>query len=120
MSQPTYADELSPLDQIRLVEAEITRKVAAAREASEHNAANARAQSVTLKKQAEEKGEREGQIRYKETIAKSEEQAQLIVAQAQNEADDLHRKGQARMEQAVSEALNIILGLKGGGESHEP
>ena len=119
MSEPTSLDGLSPLDQIRLVEAETTRKVAAAREASEHSAANARAQSAALKKQAGEKGEREGQIRYKETVAKAEEQAQMIVAQAQNEADVLRRKGQARMEQAVSEALNIILGLKGGGETNE-
>ena len=119
MSEPTSLDGLSPLDQIRLVEAEITRKIAAAREASEHSAANARAQSAALKKQAGEKGERAGQIHYKETVAKAEEQAQMIVAQAQNEADDLRRKGQARMERAVNESLNIILGLKGGGETNE-
>jgi len=120
MSEPISANGLSPLDQIRLVEAEITRKIIAARESSEHSAANARAQAALLKKQAEEDGKREGQIRYKETIAKAEEQAKMIIAQAQHEADDLRRKGQTRMEQAVNEALNIILGTKGGGRTNEP
>jgi len=119
MDKPTSADGLSPLDQIRLVEAEITRKVAAAREASEHSAANARIQAALLKKQAEENGKREGQIRFKETIAKAEEQAEVIIAQAQHEADDLRENGQARMEQAVKEALNILLGMKGGGKIDE-
>jgi vacuolar-type H+-ATPase subunit H len=117
MSEPTCLDEFSPLDQIRLVEAEITRKIVTARESSEHSAANARAQSALLKKQAEEKGKREGQIRYKETIAKAEEQAKFIVAQANREADDLRQTGQLRMEQAVGEALNMILGVNGGSKS---
>lgn len=119
MKEPTTADGLSPLDQIRLAEAEITRKVVTARESSEQNAANVRAQSALLKKQAGETGEHEGQIRYKEIIAKAEEQVELIIAQAHNEADDLRRKGQTRMEWVVNEALNIILGLKGSGRTNE-
>jgi vacuolar-type H+-ATPase subunit H len=119
MFEPTSADGLSPLDQIRLVEAEITRKIIAAHESSEHNAANARIQAALLKKQAEENGKREGQIRFKETIAKAEEQAEVIIAQAQHEADDLRENAQARMEQAVNEALNIVLGMKGGGKIDE-
>lgn len=115
MDKPTSADGLSPLDQVRLVEAEITRKVIAARESSEQSAVNARTQAALLKKQAEEKGEREGQIRYKEAIDKAEEQAKVLVAQAQHEAEELRRKGQVRMERAIQEALNIVLGLKGGG-----
>jgi vacuolar-type H+-ATPase subunit H len=115
MSEPTYVDGLSPLDQVRLVEAEITRKVVAARDTSEHKAADARAQAKLIKKEAAEKGARAGQIRYKETVAKAEEQAQVIIAQANREADDLRQTGQHRMEQAVSEALKIILGVKGDG-----
>lgn len=117
MAEPTFADELSPLDQIRLLEAETTRRLVAAREASERGAVETRAQAASIKKQAEEKGKRAGQIRYKETIAEAEEQAKAIVAQARREADDLLEIGQARMEQAVNEALNIILGMKGGGEN---
>jgi vacuolar-type H+-ATPase subunit H len=120
MSESTSADGLSPLDQIRLVEAETTRRIIAARELSERNAAEARAHAALLKKQAKEKGEREGQIRYKEIIAKAEEQAQMMITQAQHQADHLRRKGGARMEQAVREALGIVLGLKGAGQSDEP
>jgi vacuolar-type H+-ATPase subunit H len=119
MSEPTYTDGFSPLDQIRLVEAEITRKVVTTRESSEHSAANAHVQAALLKRQAEEKGGREGQIRYKETIAKAEEQAKVIIAQAQHEAEDLRQTGQTRMERAVNEALNIVLGTKGEGEANE-
>ena len=120
MADQTSATELSPLDQIRLVEAEITRKIATAREASEHSAANARAQTALLKKQAHESGNREGQIRYKEIVSKAEEEARTIVAHAHNQAADLRRKGQARMEAALQDAISIVLGLKGGGSSNEP
>lgn len=119
MEKPTSANDLSPLDQIRLAEAEITRKVAAAREASEHGAANVRVQAAGIKKQAEETGEREGQIRYKEIIAKAEEQASLITAQAHTDAESLCRSGETHMQQAVAEALRIILGVKNSGGAHE-
>lgn len=119
MVEPTSTNGLSPLDQIRLVEAEITRRVVAAREYSEHNIANARAQGTTLKKQAEETGKREGLIRYKETVAKAEEQAKVLIAKANHEAEKLRENGQARMEQAVNTALNIVLGLKGSGDTNE-
>lgn len=112
MSELAYADGLSPLDQIRLVEAEITRKIVAARDASEHKAADARAQAAVIKKEAEARGIRAGQIRCKETVAKAEEQAQVIVAHANREADDLRQAGQLRMDSAVAQALQIILGVK--------
>lgn len=119
MDKPISTDDLSPLDQIRLVEAEITRRVAAAREASEHGAANARVHSAQIKKQAEEQGERAGQIHYKEVIAKAEEQSKEMIAQAQHEAENLRRTGELRMQQAVREALRIVLGQKESGDAHE-
>ena len=120
MTDQTSAAELSPLDQIRLVEAEITRKIVAAREASERRAADARAQSTLLKKQAHDSGDREGQIRYKEIVSKAEEEARTIVTHAHNQAEELRRKGQARMEAAIQGAIHVVLGLKGGGNSNEP
>lgn len=119
MLEPASQNGLSPLDQVRQVEADITRKVITAREASEHNAANTRVQAALLKEQAREMGEREGQIRYKATIAKAEEQSKEIIAQAQHEADNLRRMGQIRMEHAVREALSIVLGLKESVEADE-
>lgn len=117
MAEPTFINELSPLDQIRLVEAEVARKVVVARDVAEHCAANAHAQAALIKKEAEMQGIREGQICYKETVAKAEEQAQVILAQADRESNDLCQMGRLRMNLAVNEALRIILGVKGGSGS---
>lgn len=114
MADQISANGLSPLDQIRLAEAEITRKIAVARETSERAAGEARAQAARLKKEAREAGSREGQIRYKEIVSKAEEEARGIVAHAHNQASELKRKGQVRMEAAIQEAIGIVLGLRGG------
>jgi vacuolar-type H+-ATPase subunit H len=118
MDKPT-TDGLSPLDQIRLAEGEVTRKVIVTREASEKNTAEARAQAGRLKKEAKEKGEREGQIRYKEIIAGAEEEAKAILAQAGRNTEALRRNGGSRMERAVERALQIVLGTSGTGDDHE-
>ncbi len=119
MTDQTSSAGLSPLDQIRLAEAEITRKIVTAREASERAIAEARAQATLLKKQAHESGTREGQIRYKGIVSKAEEEARTIVEHAHNQAADLERKGQVRMEGAIQGILSIVLGLKGGGITDE-
>lgn len=118
MSESSSSVELSPLDQIRLVEAEITRKIVTAREASERNLMEARAQAALIKKQAHESGEHEGQIRYKGIVSEAEEEAQTIIQHAHNQATDLNQKGSARMELAVQESVRIVLGLKERG-AHE-
>jgi vacuolar-type H+-ATPase subunit H len=105
---------LSPLDQIRLAEAEIARKIVAARQAFEHNLVNARTQGTLLKKQAYELGNRKGQIIYKETVSKAEEEARTMVVHAHKKASDLQRGGQDQMEEAVQRAVAVILGLTGG------
>jgi vacuolar-type H+-ATPase subunit H len=110
------AHELSPLDQIRLVEAEITRKIVAAREASDRSVADARVQAAFIKKQAHEAGEHKGQIRYKEIVSEAEEEAQAIVVHAHNHAADLQRKGYTRMALAVQEAISTVLGSNEGGK----
>lgn len=119
MAEPTPANGLSPLDQIRLAEADITRKIVTARESSEQAIAEARAQAALLKKQAHDTGTREGQIRYKEIVSRAEEEARAIVEHAHNQATDLRWKGQTRMEAAIQETTSIVLGLKEGGGSNE-
>lgn len=111
---------LSPLDQIRLVEAEITRKIIAAREISDRALAEARARVMLIKKQALESGTRDGRIHFKEAISKAEEEARAMVEHAHNQAADLRQNGQTRMEAAIQEATGIVLGLKGGEGSNEP
>lgn len=109
--------ELSPLDQIRLAEAENLRQVLAAREAAGQVVARAHAHAAQLKKQAQETGRREGQIRYKEIVSKAEEEARLIAAQAHGRADDLRRQGRQRMELAVRRAVEIVIGQPGEEEA---
>ena len=111
MAEPTPAAELSPLDQIRLAEAEITRKTVAALENTEHRLAEARMQAARIKKQAREEGTRTGKVQYKEIVSRAEEEAHTIIAYAQNQADILQQKGRIRMEMAVEYAVSIILGL---------
>lgn len=120
MADPTFASGLSPLDQIRLAEAEIARKMVTAREASEHAIAEARTRAALLKKQAHDSGTREGQIRYKEIVSSAEEEARTMVQHAHNQADELGQNGQTRMEAAIQESLGIVLALKGGGKPNEP
>lgn len=120
MAEPLSETALSPLDQIRLAEAEITRKTVAAREESERSLIEARIKANKLKKQAREAGTREGKIQYKEIIARADEEARVITVQAQNQVADLRQMGRNRMELAVEYAINIVLGLDKDGRSDEP
>lgn len=120
MVEPTSVTELSPLDQIRLAEAEITRKVVAAREDSERRLADARVQATRIKRQARESGTHAGKIQYKEIVARAEEEARAITAHGQNQAENLHQKGRSRMELAVEYAVSIVLGLDKDGRADEP
>lgn len=112
--------DLSPLDQIRLVEAEITRRIIAAREASERALTEARAKAALIKDQAHESGTQQGRLRHKEIVSKAEEEAHVILAQGHRQATVLRHNGDVRMELAVHEAINIVLGLKGDRQSNEP
>ena len=119
MTEPLPIPELSPLDQIRMAEAEVTRKLVAARETSRRVSAEAGAQASLLKKEAHDSGTQQGQIRRKVIVANAEEEARAIVARAREGASALKRRGQARMEEAIREAMNIVLGPKGSGDLNE-
>jgi len=120
MAEPIPAVELSPLDQIRLAEAEITRKTVAACENAERRFAEARMQATRIKKQAREEGTRVGKVQYKEIVSRTAEEASAIIANAQNQADTLQQKGQSRMELAVEYAVSIVLGLNKNRRDNEP
>jgi vacuolar-type H+-ATPase subunit H len=119
MEKPTSTHGLSPLDQIRLVEGEMARRLIVAREAAEQEAGKARLEAATLKREAREKGEEEGQIRYKEATKRAEEEAKVILAQAEHKAESLRREAARRMQHAIDQALRIVLGEQGDGADHE-
>lgn len=116
MFTPKTKAELSPLDQIRQSEAEVTRQIAAARESAETKVAEARAQATQLKRQAREAGSRAGQASYREILTTAEEGAQVIQAQANQRARELRRKGETRMEEAIRRAVALVIGF----EAKEP
>jgi len=105
--------ELSPLDQIRQIESEMTRRIAAARENVEEILENARRQSADLKRQANEAGVQEGQAHYKDIIAEAEEEARSFIAEASARSVEITRRSQKRMSTAVVHSVNIVVGLAG-------
>jgi vacuolar-type H+-ATPase subunit H len=110
MFGPVTPSELPPLDQIRKAEAEATRRVADARRIAEQAIANANSQAESLRTQAREAGQRDGQARYQEIIVKAEEEAETIIALARKQAGDLQFRGKLRMEVGASHVIKLILG----------
>jgi vacuolar-type H+-ATPase subunit H len=102
--------ELSPLDQIRYTEAEITRQIAAARETAEKMLAQERAQAARLKREAQEAGQKEGENRFKDMITETEGETRVLVMQAHQRAEELRQRGQQKMAKAIRHAVHIILG----------
>lgn len=109
MIDPSPDLDLSPLDQIRQTEAEVLRKTAAARKTTEQILENARMQSEALKREAHETGKLQGQARYKALIAKANEEAQVLVEEAREQAGRLHRLGQSRMQAAASYGVEFVV-----------
>ena len=109
-------DALSPLDQIRQVEADIVRQVAAAREAADEKIKRAHSQVKEILVQARESGRSQGASRYKTIISNAEEEAHAIVSQAHNRASRLRHKGKQRMSSAVRQAVKVIIDVEDDGE----
>lgn len=101
---------LPPLDQIRKAEADVTRRIAAARQAAEAAAQDAGVQALDLQRQARETGRREGLAQAQAIIARAERKARALTMQANSHAKDLAREGNLRMNSAVHSAVAIVAG----------
>ena len=112
MVLPNIESDLSPLDQIRQTEAEITRHIAVARESARRSLETAQKEAARIKNQAGEDGFREGQAHYQKILLEAEEEANELVAQANRLAGELGRKGNLIMEEAVQATVRIVIGLK--------
>ena len=115
-SKDSMNSQLSPLDQIRQVEAETIRQIAAAREASEQKTTEAKKQVKVILEQARESGRQRGLNRYKQIISSAEEEALVIVSQAHNQVNLMRHKGKKQMSTAVQQAVSLIIGLERNGE----
>jgi vacuolar-type H+-ATPase subunit H len=112
MVDQTPEFELSPLDQIRQTEAEVTRRIAAAREMAEQRVDQARKETASMVAQAREAGLREGQVRYQEIILEAKEEAKQFEVNAQRQSEEIRLRGEQRMEQAVQQVVSIVIGLE--------
>lgn len=105
---------LSPLDQIRHAEAEVTRKIVQARETSNNIVEDAHIQSLRILEMARQAGEQEGQSRYKEILKNSEDEATALVSEARRRAKKSRNISKIRMEILVERIENFIIGLEEG------
>lgn len=113
MANPAEGEaQLSPLDQVRLAEANVTRKVAAAHDNSEHSLTDAKAQAKLLLDEARQNGERKGQIQYREIVSEAEEKARAVRAGADQQVEELRQKGGQKIGVAVRRVVNIITGIE--------
>lgn len=110
----TQFAQLSPLDQIRQIEAEETRKLVQARESAGKIIQEARHKVAQTLQQACTAGEQEGQARYKEMLKKSEDEATALVAEARQQADRLRQSGKSQMEALVERIVKFVTGMEEG------
>jgi len=106
---------LSPIEQIRQTEAEVTRRIAAAREVAEKTLVEARAQAAMRKEEARQAGRLEGDKISQQVVSQAEEMARLTLEQAHQQAEMLRRKGEHRMTQAIAWAVKFVIGLEEEG-----
>ncbi len=114
MIEPPNETGLSPLDQIRHTEAEVTRKIAAAREQAEQIVKDARSQAAAMQQEAEKAGSQQGQARYREVITRTEEESRALLAEAKAQARKLRLRGQQRMQTGVNLAKNFVVNQNEG------
>lgn len=112
--------ELSPLDQIRLVESEVARQLVAVREAAQDRAVKARALAEQMIREAGVAGRKEGETEYKNITLNAQEEARTIIAQAHHRAQELKRRGRQRMPMLTLMTIQTVTGLEGDMPVNEP
>lgn len=116
VSEGNLHTKLSPLDQIRLVEADIIRQIAIARETADYKVNEARSQVKVILSEARELGRQRGLIRSNEIISRAEKESHAILSQAHDQANCLRHKGEQLLSTAVRQAVNLVICLEDDGE----
>jgi len=93
--------EHSPLDQIRQVEAEVAKAIAAARQRADTTTKDWRARADDLENEAREDARREGEQHYQEIIAEAKTAAERLLEQAHAQAEELRQTGKSHIDAAV-------------------
>lgn len=112
----TSISKSTPLEQIRLAEAEISRQIAAARQSAEQIVADAHRQAATLKEDALDAGHLAGQKAAQEHLAQIQTEASRMIAQAQVRTEESNQYGVEHIDAAVKYAVLFVIGLPEEGE----
>jgi len=112
-------NQLSPLDQIRYAEAEITRRIAASHVVAKKIVADANSRAADELRNAKEYGRREGETNFSMILAEASEEADAILIRAQNRCNEITKRGQKRMDYALQCALDLIIAQNKETSNHE-
>ena len=112
----TSISKSTPLEKIRLAEAEVSRQIAAARQAAEEIVADAHRQAATLKEDALDAGHLAGQKAAQEHLAQIQTEASRMIAQAQVQTEASSQHGVEHIDAAVKYAVLFVIGLPEEGE----
>lgn len=103
-------EKTSPLDAIKQAEIEVVRRVAEARAAAEQSLIDTKSQVENLLNQLRTEGEQAGQALHDDLLAKTEAEANRLLADAEERAVALRAQGETLREEAVTLAVNVVLG----------
>jgi len=102
--------ERSPLDQIRQVEEEVARGIAASRNRANSATKEMSAQTDDIKREAREEGRREGEQHYQEIIAEAKMATERLLEQAHTQAEELRQTGKSHIDAAVRFVEDTVVG----------
>lgn len=103
-------DENAPLAAIRQAEMEVIRRVAEAQAAAEQSLIHAKSEVENLLRMLRAEGEKAGQALYDDALARTEAESQRLIADAEERAAALRAQGESLLDEAVTLAVNIVLG----------
>jgi vacuolar-type H+-ATPase subunit H len=85
-------------------------RIAAAQETSQANESKAREEAARILAEARELGYRQGQAEYDRLVATSTSDAEAILEQARQQAQQLRQKAQCDMDGLIQSAMDFITG----------
>lgn len=104
------SDDLSLVEQIQRVEAEVSRQIVSKRDEAHQAELQAREQAAVRLREAQAEGQHAGQLEYEQIVAQAAQGAQALRESASRESDLLRSEGDQCMESAVQLAIAILTG----------
>jgi vacuolar-type H+-ATPase subunit H len=99
----------SPLQTIHHKEAEVRRRLEAARQQADIRLQAARQEAQQLLVQAEQDGQLKAQALYEQELSQTHREATTLLTNAQTQADAVQRQATAHLNDAVEQVLRLVL-----------